>query len=206
MKTKLLAAAALALAAISTAAAADTRDHRGFNSVAAQGRYLVEVTMGDGYSVRVDGAEADKVQTRVEGDTLQIREVNRGWFRGDRRINAIVRITMPRVEGLSSSRGVELRATNIRADELSLAVAMGSEMSISGSCRSLNVSASMGAEVNARELDCEDAQVSASMGADVDITARKSVSASASMGADIDVSGNPEQRSASASMGGDISF
>lgn len=203
---KMLATAAIAVLAFASAAYAETRNLTGFNAVGAEGRLRVEVTMGQGYSVTVDGADANKVDTYLRNNSLQIREINRGLFAGNRRLAAVVHVTMPRLEALSSAKGTELRATNVQAGDLALSVAMGSEMEVSGTCSSLSASASMGAELRAANLDCADVQVSASMGAEARVRARNTVSASASMGGDIDVAGNPASRSSSASMGGDISF
>ena len=203
---KILATTAIAALALAGTASAETRNLSGFDSVGAEGHFRVEVAMGNAFSVTVDGAEADKVETYIRNHSLQIRQTGTNWFRGSRRIDAVVHVTMPRVEGLSSAKGAEMRATDIRANDLSLSVAMGSEMVVTGTCHSLSASAAMGAELNAAHLDCATVDVSASMGAEADVFARESVSASASMGADIDISGNPRSRSASASMGGDISY
>jgi hypothetical protein len=203
MRTILI--AGVALAAIATPATAEMRGLSGFDSVSAAERVPVQVTMGAEYSVEVTGPDANRVRTRVDDGTLKIDQTEHGWFGDVPRIDANVRVTLPRIEGLSASRGAELDATDIRANHMDLSASMGGALTISGSCSSLDASASMGGSLDAENFQCNSADVSASMGGSAEIYAENTFDASASMGGSIDVAGNAAGRDISSTMGGSVS-
>lgn len=203
---KFLMVPAIALMALAGAASAEVRPLQNFHAVGAEGRFNVDVAMGEDYSVSVEGRDAAKVQSTVEDGTLRLREINRPWFGGPKHLDAVVHITMPRVTAFSAAKGATLHAAEIRAEDLAVSGAMGAEMVLSGQCHSLQVSGSMGADIDADHLDCASAAASASMGAEIRVHAREALSASASMGGDIQVSGDPKTRAAHAGMGGDVSY
>lgn len=194
---------ALAVLFIIGAAHAETRSHRGFDSVSATDQIRVELTAGGAYEVEVTGRDADRVETVVDDDTLKIRMRNRPWFRSQR-LDAAVRVSMPEIESVAAARGVELRASNVNADSFEIAASMGAEVEISGRCRSLDASASMGAVIRADALQCETADVSASMGGTARVYASESYDGSASMGGTINISGDGASRGHATAMGGTI--
>lgn len=201
---KYLIAPALLAMAVATSAAAETRNLTGFDQVNAADRIEVTVAMGPAYAVQVEGPDAARVRTVVDGDTLRITDRNRSWFGGNRRINASVHITMPRIDGLASSRGATLRAENIRATSINLAASMGGDLDVSGTCTTLNASASMGGTLDAENFHCSTANISASMGGEVEAFAAQRFDASASMGGDVEVAGAGERGDVSTTMGGSV--
>jgi len=216
--------AALAAAALVAPAQADTRNITGFDNVNANGNYRVEVAVGPAYGVTVEGRDAARIRTRRDGDTLRIEPVSRPWF-GNPRINAVVHVTLPRLEGVAAARGAELTATaggactsfsanaamgatlHVRAIEcetVNANAAMGAEMILAGTCGDLDASAAMGADVNAEALHCRTVDASAAMGADINAFASASYDASASMGGDISVAGDGQANSSRTAMGGAV--
>jgi hypothetical protein len=225
MKRFVLAAAGFAL--LIGSAQAETRDHAGFTEVDASGRFRVEVATGESFVVTVEGPDASRVRTAVEGRRLVIETRNRPWFGGEPRIDATVRVTLPRLDGVSGARGVTLSAdatgpcddfsaaaamgavvevTGLECHSVDTSAAMGARLEATGVCGELDASAAMGAVIQARELRCETVDASASMGADVSAFASGSYDASASMGADIRIAGEPATGDRSSSMGGSISI
>lgn len=202
MRTALI--ASIALVALASAAHAETRDVSGFTGVAAADRIRVEVTVGSSYRVDVTGSDAARVRTRVEDGTLRIRRTNRPWFGETPPIDATVRVTMPRVESLTSSMGADLSATGIDVATISLAASMGGELNVSGACSSLDAAASMGGVINAEGLRCRDADVSASMGGEARVYASNRFDVSASMGGAVNVGGEGRATDVSLSMGGSL--
>lgn len=202
---KYVIAAAVAAFAMGSIAAAETRNLRDFDSVNASDRISVEVSTGEAYRVEITGRDAARVLTEVEHGALKIRQRNRSWFGGPRRIDARVRVVMPAVDGLAAARGASIRAENIETQSMSLAAAMGGSIDISGSCRSVSVSAAMGGAVDADGFHCETARISASMGGAADVFASDGFNASATMGGAVTVSGEPEERDVATSMGGSVS-
>lgn len=184
-------------------AVAETRNLRGFDAVAASDQIKVEITVGGDYSVTVTGRDADRVLTEVEDGALKIRQRNRRWF-GSNDLDATVRISMPELESVAAARGAELTATGVEAITFEIAAAMGAEVRVSGTCRTLDAAAAMGATVHASELRCETVDVAASMGGTAEVYASRSYDGAASMGGTISVSGDGASSGHSTAMGGTI--
>ncbi|MBI3438153.1 MAG: DUF2807 domain-containing protein, partial [Proteobacteria bacterium] len=132
---------------IAAPASAEMRNLTGFTEVQAQDHIVVEVRIGPQYSVEVTGPEASRINTRIERGQLKISERNRPWFGPDRRVNALVRVTAPALSGLAAAKGATLSAFDVTADDMSLAAAMGGELRVNGTCRSVDVAAAMGGVV-----------------------------------------------------------
>jgi len=203
MRTTLITCAALI--ALVGVASAEIRNLTNFTGVSAADRIRVEVATGERYRVEVVGSEADKVTTRVDRDgTLVIRRTNRPFWGGTPAIDATVRVTMPRVENLASSRGAELSATNVTADDMSLAASTGGELRVSGVCQTLNAAVSMGGTIRAEEFQCQNANIAASMGGDARVFAANRFDAAASMGGAVNVAGGGRGDDIATSMGGSV--
>jgi len=193
-----------ALFALVGAAHAEVRHASNFTGVSAADRIRVEVALGDAYRIEVLGSDADKVTTRVEDDTLVIRRTHRPFWGGTPPIDATVRVTMPSVDSLASSRGAELSAANVTATHLSLAAAMGGELRVTGTCTDLNAAVSMGGSIRAEGMECRDADIAASMGGDARIFASNRFDAAASMGGSVNVAGGGRSGDIATSMGGSV--
>jgi hypothetical protein len=203
MRTLIMAGAAML--AFAAAASAENRNLAGFTGVSAADRIRVEVSIGDSYSVNVTGSDADKVRTIInDEDNLIIRRTNRPFWGGTPPIDATVRITMPRVNALASSRGAELTATNVTAQEMSLAAAMGGELRVTGTCTTLSAAVSMGGSIEAADFQCRDANIAASMGGTANLYASGSYDVAASMGGTVNVAGDGRSDDVALSMGGTL--
>ncbi|ANP44531.1 GIN domain-containing protein [Candidatus Viadribacter manganicus] len=203
MRSTLITAAALV--ALVSSAHAQTRNLSNFSGVSAADRIHVEVSQGENYRVEVFGSDASRVQTRVDNDgTLEIRRTNRPFWGETPPIDATVRVTMPTVRRLASSRGAELTASNIAANSMSLAAAMGGELRVNGTCTNVSAAASMGGSIRAEGFECRDANIDASMGGDARVFASNRFDAAASMGGAVNVSGGGRSSNISTSMGGSV--
>lgn len=107
----ILAASALVLATAGVAHA-EVRNLSGFTQVSASAGTDVEVTVGGAFRVEVTGRDADRIITRVSGDTLIVEPVRGFSWRGRQ---ANIRVSMPRAEGFSASSGSDLVATGSTA-------------------------------------------------------------------------------------------
>ena len=199
---RVFAVTALALM-LAAPASAEMRSLRGFTAVAVSDGIDVVVTAGSPYAVEVTGADSARVETIVEDGALRIRQRNRPWF-GRRDLNASVRVNLPELNAIAASRGVSVSATGVEAETFDLAVSMGAEVRVAGTCGALDASASMGAVIRANELHCRTADVAASMGADASIYVTEAYEGSASMGASINVDGDGASRGRATAMGGSI--
>ncbi len=201
---RILLIASAAFIALTGLANAEVRRVSNFTGVSAADRIRVEVALGDAYRVEVLGSEANNVTTRVDDDTLIIRRTHRPFWGGTPPIDATVRVTMPAVDSLASSRGAELTAANVAADRISLAAAMGGELRVTGTCTDLDAAVSMGGSIRAEGLECRDADLAASMGGDARVFVSNRYDASASMGGSINVSGGGRSGDIATSMGGSV--
>jgi len=197
----ILAGCALAIACAGTAAA-EPRNLSGFTRVDASAGTDVTVTVGRGFSVDVSGADADRIVTRLSGDTLVV-ERRRGFSWGAAR-RAQVTVTMPRVEGLSSSSGADLVVTGVDAPHVALDSSSGADLRVSGRCGSFVADVSSGADIHAQELRCENGSVDASSGADARVFASGRLNVDASSGGGVVAYGNPGIGNVDLSSGGSL--
>ncbi len=200
---KYAAASVLAALLVATPAHPETRSLSGFNAVQAQDNIVVEVRIGQQFAVEVTGPEANRIVTRIERNQLRVYERNRPWFGPDRRVNALVRVTMPAVSSLAAAKGATLTAFDISANDMSLAAAMGGELRVNGSCQSVDVAAAMGGVVRAQDFHCVTADISAAMGGEARVFATRSFDATAAMGGSVNIAGGAHGDT-TAVMGGEV--
>lgn len=217
--------AALMLLALAGAASAEPRRLGGFEQVNASGRFRVEVSVGPAFSVSVDGPDAARISTRVDGDTLKIAPTRRPWFSGEPSYDATVRVTLPRFEGAAAARGAifdavgggecvnfdaaaamgaALTVRDLYCASVDASAAMGGEIVLAGACRNLDVAAAMGGTVNASALRCGAVDASAAMGGEIEAFANQTYEASAAMGGSVNIAGGGRATDRSTAMGGSI--
>jgi hypothetical protein len=197
----ILAGCALVLAS-GGSAFAEQRNLSGFTGVEANAGTDVNVTVGPGFSVDVTGPGAERIVTRVHGDTLVVeREHGFHWGASPR---ARVTVTMPRVEGLSASSGADLNVTGVDSSEIALDSSSGADLRVSGRCASFTADASSGADLWAQELRCENGSVDASSGADARVFASGRLNVDASSGGGVVAYGNPGIGNVDLSSGGTL--
>ncbi len=195
-----LAASALVLATAGIAHA-DVRNLSGFTQVSANAGTDVEVTVGGAFRVEVTGRDADRIVTRISGDTLVVEPVRGFSWRGRQ---ANIRVTMPRVEGLSSSSGADLVATGVNGGAISLDASSGADLRVSGACSTFTADASSGADIHAQNLRCENGSVDVSSGADARVYASGRLNVDASSGGGVVAYGNPGIGNIDLSSGGSL--
>lgn len=203
-------------------AAAQERALTGYDGIVVSGAFRTQVTVADEYSLRVAGPDADRIRTRVDGDTLKVDP--RGWrLFGNPHYDATVTVTLPRLTNIAAARGAEVSAqmagdctdfdavaamgatltvSQIQCGRVEADAAMGGNLTLNGVCDRLDVSAAMGGVVRADGLQCRFADASAAMGGTINAFASESYDASAAMGGDVSLSGSPREGERSAVMGG----
>jgi hypothetical protein len=196
----ILAGCALAIAASGVALAAP-RDLSDFTKVSASAGTDVTVTVGRDFSVDVSGPGADRIITRVRGDTLHV-ERRSSWWNWGGSARAEVRVTMPRVDGLSASSGADLVASGVDATDIELSSSSGADLRVSGRCANFTADASSGADLYAQDLRCESGSVDASSGSDARVFASSRLDVDASSGGGVLAYGNPGIGDVDLSSGG----
>lgn len=176
----------------------------GFTGVSAGGRYEVEIADGSDYAVNVAGADAGKLRARVRGRTLEL-EPDVGFWRGDSpRLDIVVRVTLPRLDAVAATRGVQVKAAGIEARNIALAANTGGSLEIDGTCSNASVAVSTAGSIAATDFRCNDASVAASTGGNARLYANGSLSAAASTGGIVRVAGSPSVTNRAQSLGGEI--
>jgi hypothetical protein len=204
-----------------------------FTEVNVFGPFNVKLIKAQTCRAEIDyhGIDASDVITKCNGDELQIKIRNKGFFdfmddsdRKGHQPKAIVTIYYTSLESIEIKGGATLRAAEpivspklllvsqmgsdvrlqLQVKELSLESSMGSEVELSGTADTAHIKAKMGTEVDASALKCQEVTVSASMGADVTVFAEKELNASANFGASISCKGNPPHKHTSGFFGADV--
>lgn len=192
---------AIAAAALMTGVAnAETRDLTGFESVSAAGRVEVEIAIGSAYSVELVGPRVERVITRVRGGQLEIETRNEGWRSRSGR-DALIRITMPRLNGLDVSAGAEVTARDVSAARFLLDASSGGNVRLDGTCENLTLDVSSGAMVRASDFRCGEVSADASSGANASVFAEAVIDVDASSGASIRWAGPARMRNIDISSG-----
>ena len=202
-----------------------------FTDISVFGPFKVKLIKAQSCRAEIDynGIDAGDVTTKCNGDELQIKIRNRGFFNDysdhkGNRPQAIVTIYYTSLESIEIKGGASLRAADpiispkltlvsqmgaevrlqLQVKELYLESSMGSEVELSGSANAAKIKAKMGTEVDASALKCQEVTVSASMGADVTVFAERELNASANFGASISCKGNPPHKHTSGFFGADV--
>lgn len=171
----------------------------------------------------------DREDIIIENDrgSLSIKVSSKGLWEQMQENDWWVRVKIPyqRLEFLEVSTGAKVFSRNtIKSDQLDLEVTMGAEMDLQLEVRSLylqcsmggvvelagtaeefDVVTNMGAEIDARDLECLRVNAKANMGGSMTVNCTEEFYGKANMGAYIRVVGSPTKYRENATMGGDIS-
>ncbi|HEV2865470.1 MAG TPA: head GIN domain-containing protein [Allosphingosinicella sp.] len=202
MTRTILAFAAL-LAAFPAAAAERRYPVTDFDRVVVEGPYIVRLTAGPSSSAVARGTQAalDRAVIDVSGQTLRIRR-NRSYWGGNpgaqegplvielatrtlrsARLIGPARLEADRVQGLRVDLIVEgsgdLRATNVRADNLSLGLAGAGRLQVSGTAETLVADIQGTGEVEASSLRAENASITTTTTGNVAVAASETATVTA---------------------------
>lgn len=209
MRNLILTALGAAAFSAGLASAEDVQplDLTGFDRINAGGGYHLVVTVGESWSVNLEGDadDFDQLESRVSDGELVLRQHNR-LFRQRRDLDLTVRVTLPAVEALDFHRGINTEVSGITATALSADVSTGAEVTMSGTCGSLALDLSTGGVLQARDLVCQSVDIDSSTGGEARVYASDSAQVRASTGAAVRIFGSPTHRDTRSSMGGEIRF
>lgn len=182
-------------------------DLTGFDSINAGGGYQLVVTVGESWSVNLEGDadNFDQLDSRVSDGELVLRQHSR-LFRQRRDLDLTVRVTLPAVDAVDFHRGIAAEVSGIDATALSVDVSTGAEVTMSGTCGALALDLSTGGVLRARDLVCQSVDIDSSTGGEARVFASDSARARASTGASVRIFGSPTHRDTRSSMGGEIRF
>lgn len=179
-------------------------DFTGFDKVKVGGVYDVSIVQGRDYSISLSGnsAEMERIKVWLDGDTLRLG-TEKDKKKRKRRKNqkgVDVSITMPSLQALGVSGVAEVNAREFDAGDFDLNLSGVAEVTLAGTCESLDAKVSGVGELDARDFKCKTADVSLSGVGEVDVYASEAIDIKASGVGDVAVYGNPERVSKSKGM------
>lgn len=187
----------------------------------------VFLTQGTTESLRIDakGFDKDEIIVELNNGTLKLGVERQGIWRGMGR-NSYVKayLTVKNLSAISVSSGADVHGQTdfsadqltinvssgadltmqVKAREMTVSVSSGADATLSGSVERLVARSSGGADLHAQKLIADVCEVQASGGADARVYGRKELRLQASGGGDIDFSGPGQVVSRHTSGGGDI--
>ena len=192
----------------------------------------ISVSTGLDLYITQDSVEKVIVEADENLQEIIIAEVRNGELKlhADKQIYHAtakkVHVTIKNIHSLSASTGADAQSTSkLVAEELSVSsssgadvklelncktvagdASSGSDMKLRGTSQAIKANCSSGADLNASDLICESGEADVSSGADISIHITGKVKADASSGGNITVYGNPKERNASTSSGGDVNY
>jgi hypothetical protein len=205
--------ATLLLAGAAPAFAADKSFPVGaFTQVSASGSEDITITTGKAVSVVATGPQdkLDKLDIRVEGDTLKIghKKGNWGWnwSSGD---EVTIRVSVPQLHGVrvagsgnvtadsgsgpafvaSSSGSGDIKVARLNSPSVSISTAGSGDVTAAGQCTTAKISVSGSSNINAGALKCVDADIGISGSGDVKLAATGNANVRISGSGDVVVTG-----------------
>ncbi len=167
----------------------EKRDVSGFLAIEVSGAYEVEITAQKERSLEITGDDniLPLVTTEVRGNVLHISSTKS--FSIDRPVT--LKITVPDLEGISTSGASKIVASNIKNAELDIDSSGASKISVTGETKRLKIGTSGASNIEAKDLHAEKVSVQSSGAGYVSVYAAEQLDASASGAARIDYYGNP---------------
>ncbi len=202
MKTKTLIATALCGALAFSAAAHDVdgenltqHDLSGFTEISVSGVYNLDVTVGEDFSVTTSGSdkEIEFMEISVEEGVLKLatKKGKKSWNIGNKQgIHAV--ITLPKLNAMEVAGVATGDVNDIDTSDLDVDVAGIAELTLTGSCGSLDLDIAGMGEVDAEALKCDNVDVDIAGMGEATVYASESVDADAAGMGQITVYGKPD--------------
>lgn len=177
----------------------ETRNVSGFSSIALAAPIRVDLVLGDGDAVVLEG-KADRlamIETTVEGGSLKIRRKkdaatwNWSWGSDDHQ-EVRARVTARSIEAISIAGSGDVHAPELRGAALKLSVAGSGDVVIGGGkVAELSVSIAGSGDVKTAKLEAQRVKVSISGSGDATVWARETLSVSVAGSGDVSYYGDP---------------
>ena len=214
--TRLLIALAVLCALAAPASAAERRyPVNDFDRVVVEGPYIVRLTVGTASSVTASGSVAalDRLSVDVNAGTLRLRRTRSSWggnpgaqegpvtidiatrnVRSARLIGP-ARLDLDRAEGLRVDLIIEgsgeLRASGVRADNLSLGLAGAGRLEVAGTAERVNADVQGTGDLDASALRAEDLSITTTTTGTIAAQASDTASVTALGLGEVTIAGRP---------------
>lgn len=200
-----LAALALLHSASAAFAGEQTRELASFSRLRVNGSTDVDVRVGAGQSVIVEGSDSqlDRVVTEVKGDTLVVS--NRGMYLDNERSKLRVHITVPRLNAVEISGSGDVQVNALAGSQFAVAISGSGDVKAQGSgVDSLSVTISGSGDADLRALPTRSAAVNVAGSGDVKVNVTEALSANLLGSGDIRYAGNPRRVNKNVAGSGEI--
>jgi hypothetical protein len=206
--------------------ATEMRDHTAFSGVENRGEVPVDVIGGPDFAVEVecDDNLLDVIETRVDGDTLIVRQEGPGDLQP--RTDCVVRVALPRVDRLwsSGSSGIhaagdlggievigntgsgEVLVDGVESESLVVESTGSGPITVEGVATFVDYTHSGSGGVHARDLIAAEATVISSGSGSTELTATEGVDIVLTGSGGVEVFGDPERRDVVETGSGRVSF
>ena len=166
----------------------DSRDLDEFTFVVIQGAMDVIISAGESQNVEIttDSDYIVRVETHVDDGTLYISQEGRWRNRG-----VDIEISVRSLDGISIEGAADIDVTGIDSDRFELGIDGAGDITLEGTCGSIEIEINGAGDVDAEELRCRNANVIINGAGDVDAYASESVEAELNGVGDITICGDP---------------
>ncbi len=184
-----------------------THDLSGFDRIAVEGIYNLDIEVGPTFSVRTEARkkEADDVEVYVKGDTLVLGQKDDRKHRNNTKgVNAIV--TLPSLESVEIAGIANGDIRGIDGGDFEADIAGISNVHFYGRCDSLDIDVAGMGDTDASKLICDDVRADLGGMGKLSVHATQSVDADMGGMGSIQIYGDPENRRTSSSPMSSVSF
>jgi hypothetical protein len=181
----------------------EKRDVPAFTALQVSGAYDIEIVVQKEQSLEIEGDDnlLPLISTEVKNGVLNIS--NEKSFNTKHALR--VRISVPNLDGISTSGASEFNVTNVKSDEFNIEGSGAGHIQISGETKTLEVGLSGAGTLDARELKAQKVTVTTNGAASADVYASEELRASANGAGNVDYYGDPKTVSEDANGAGSIS-
>jgi len=171
--------------------ATETRDLDDFTRIVIEGAMDLTVEVGKSQSVKITGDDdyLNRVETKVEGNTLYLSQEGRRWHD----VEVDVEISVRKLEGIFLEGAADIVATGIESNEFDLEIDGAGDVTLEGTCGALTIEINGAGDVDAEDLKCKSVDATINGAGDIDAYASESVEAELNGVGDITICGDPDK-------------
>ena len=160
-----------------------------FTKVSSKGAFDVEIKQGSTSDVVVEGDEniVKIVKLKVVGDTLEVD--TEGNYTTNTRL--VVKITMPKIEGIDLSGSGNTVVSGVKADDLNLGISGSGSIKIDGTAKQITADVSGSGKIDASALESEDAIADISGSGSIKVFATKNLNVDIAGSGEVNYKGSP---------------
>jgi hypothetical protein len=174
-----------------------------FTAVDISGAYDVEIVVQKEQSLEIEGDDnlLPLIKTEVSNGVLSIN--NEKSFSTKQKLR--VRISVPDLDGVSTSGASDIVASNIKNDDFNINASGAGTIQVSGETTKLNIDISGAGEVDAKDLHAQNVSIDSSGAAEADVYASEELHIHVSGAGNVNYYGNPKTVTEDRSGAGTIS-